>query len=348
MIADSEVSAIVEALASEVDIIGTAKKQVNFLERIHPFICGSSFTLEALEYSLFRYIKLWLPLVLTAPVNTVLVPPVDIAWFWHSHRLCPLQYSRACWIISGQAGDWENAEPEQKLKVLKLFERPESVFLFSTPEDEDELTDSLVKTVEAWNSAYGNSHSFYFKEEELLPENRLPNAFTYDLINSSGNQREFLWQVSRECFTEEPFLMRAAFDYARFLHLIACSPGKFTVPRYDIDLMWHSHMTSSPYLYSCHSERFVRRTVFHDHSSTDRSPKSKLSTSWEETKSRWKEKYNVEYVKPEEMIFYGYRGPPDSHYWTGRWVYEYKSPGGVKRFVSKVSDILNPILSWMF
>ena len=38
---------------------------------------------------------MWLPLV-AEHENETLIPPVDIAWVWHLHRLAPLRYASYC------------------------------------------------------------------------------------------------------------------------------------------------------------------------------------------------------------------------------------------------------------
>ena len=53
--------------------------------------------MQVLSAAVTRYERMWLPLVVEedARANT-LVPPVDVAWVWHLHRLAPLKYAAFC------------------------------------------------------------------------------------------------------------------------------------------------------------------------------------------------------------------------------------------------------------
>lgn len=70
-----------------------------FLVRIHDDTVNRGgrlyFDRNLLTASVTRYENLWLPLVVQNP-NIVLVPPIDIAWVWHLHRLAPLRYAAYC------------------------------------------------------------------------------------------------------------------------------------------------------------------------------------------------------------------------------------------------------------
>ena len=43
-----------------------------------------------------RYLKCWLPLVARVGGGAQLIPPLDIAWVWHLHRLAPRRYAAYC------------------------------------------------------------------------------------------------------------------------------------------------------------------------------------------------------------------------------------------------------------
>ena len=70
-----------------------------FLVRVHdnPFNSGGRLYSDraVLTAAVARYEKLWLPLMVRNP-NKLLVPPIDIAWVWHLHRLAPLRYAAYC------------------------------------------------------------------------------------------------------------------------------------------------------------------------------------------------------------------------------------------------------------
>ena len=55
---------------------------------------------RALPGAIKRYVKFWLPLVSHSGYEgqgrAPLIPPVDIAWVWHLHRLAPRRYATYC------------------------------------------------------------------------------------------------------------------------------------------------------------------------------------------------------------------------------------------------------------
>ena len=55
---------------------------------------------RALPGAIKRYVKFWLPLVShsghESQGRAPLIPPVDIAWVWHLHRLAPRRYAAYC------------------------------------------------------------------------------------------------------------------------------------------------------------------------------------------------------------------------------------------------------------
>ena len=56
---------------------------------------------RALPGAIERYVKFWLPLVSHSigsegRGDAPLIPPVDIAWVWHLHRLAPRRYATYC------------------------------------------------------------------------------------------------------------------------------------------------------------------------------------------------------------------------------------------------------------
>ena len=80
------------------DLIEQSKKHVLFLQTLH--LCGITVNRPNAE-SLRRYSELWLPLVHRQYISNKnhspkerLVPPADISWLWHCHRLAPYRYSK--------------------------------------------------------------------------------------------------------------------------------------------------------------------------------------------------------------------------------------------------------------
>ena len=57
-------------------------------------------------------------------------------------------------------------------------------------------------------------------------------------------------------------------------------------PTYDIDICWHTHM-SSPHAYKTHTEALLARHHSHDDSINDRSPGARLSTLQKTSEQRF-------------------------------------------------------------
>jgi len=80
------------------DLVAEAKRHLLFLKTAHAL--GVTLSKPSFE-SIRRYSKLWIPLVgldsksfeeKRIPKGVSLIPPPDIAWLWHCHRLAPFQY----------------------------------------------------------------------------------------------------------------------------------------------------------------------------------------------------------------------------------------------------------------
>ena len=79
--------------------VARVRQHIAFLERIHDDPINSQGQLytdrQVLTAAVARYEKQWLPLVACNP-GKVLVPPIDVSWVWHLHRLAPLRYAAYC------------------------------------------------------------------------------------------------------------------------------------------------------------------------------------------------------------------------------------------------------------
>jgi len=80
--------------------------------------------------------------------------------------------------------------------------------------------------------------------------------------------------------------------YIKFLKLKYLEPKLTIVPTYDLDLLWHTHM-SVPQVYTQDCQRLCNMVVNHDDSIAD----SKLRVSFQECKIKWKQYYNEEYIE---------------------------------------------------
>jgi hypothetical protein len=71
---------------------------------------------DVLTEALRRYEQLWLPLLAAAKVEgatATLVPPLDVAFVWHLHRLQPAAYAADTAAVAGAKGQPLMVHPEQ-------------------------------------------------------------------------------------------------------------------------------------------------------------------------------------------------------------------------------------------
>ena len=306
------------------DLVGNARKHLQFLKDIHTFNCNVASICndirntkvsdvrdmkavskgkDVMEESLRRYKDLWLPLV--AAVNSTaskttpieLYPPPDIAWLWHCHRLAPNQYFEYCHETFGRTIE---AYPPFAMLV------------------EQEGTSS---TTDFWTKMYPNERFFLYAKDVIAGVHTnecMSNIIGgFDLLESTQRQENFLWQVSSERFEDEDFLDEGVVNYFRFLKLkpIAASRGIILVPTYQIDLMWHTHILSSIDKYNADCISIMNSTLHHDDSLTDRTDGGVLDISFKETTNLWMKEYGTEYMVAGGM----YRGEPPPEYYTTQW-----------------------------
>ena len=239
---------------------------------------------EGLLNAIHRYLSCWLPLV-AANENAVLIPPVDLAWMWHLHRLAPLRYA---------------AYTQERFgRILEC----QAVFQCQERNSNDPL--HLV-TREVWRNFFGNECAFFetCENKAILRRGdrdarsnqttvhptilqqcnllRQQYQFDYDIASCSSRQRTFLWQIMRPNFAKKSFLQQAVSRYGQFLNLMLVHgyENHFFVPSYDIDFAWHTHMLTN-------TERYMRETcvlagafphgVNHDDSVNQRDEESHLN-----------------------------------------------------------------------
>ncbi|XP_078655975.1 uncharacterized protein LOC144902415 [Branchiostoma floridae x Branchiostoma belcheri] len=263
------------------DLIKAAKYQLGFLKEVdrHPMLYEGPHVDNALR----RYEKLWLPLV--ARVGTKgLSPPLDIHWVWHVHMLAPLHYEADCNNIVGKLIDHH------------------------IPDNIPSFRKGLQAAQSQWEKEYP-SESFDVDLNSPPPSKVVvaspDSQISYDLRSAISRQRMFYYQVSLPHFRDDKFLQEAVLRYKMLLHLKKTNPGKFLVPCYDMDLIWHAHQIN-PVIYKSDTEAILGKTFNHDDSVNDRSPGSKLNTSDDQTRTLWKTTFGKDFPLSGAM----FRGPP--------------------------------------
>ena len=194
------------------DLVEASKKHLHFLTTLHKL--GTTLS-PPVSDSLRRYVELWLPLVFKfqngkvldcakegGPASCALVPPPDIAWLWHCHRLAPSEYET---YVRGRFGRLLEASPSFAVQT----------------DDAAEGHDEVV-TRQKWNEEHPNEPFFSPKVDNskyLSSEECHESLSGFDLLASTKAQTNFLWQVSRPQFRDDTFLHQGAERYYKFLKL---------------------------------------------------------------------------------------------------------------------------------
>jgi Glycine-rich domain-containing protein-like len=278
------------------DLLAESQKHILFLRELH--VRGVSLKQPSL-LSLDRYLNNWLPLVASlqhSECHHDLIPPADVAWLWHCHRMA--------------ASDYHSYVRSRFRMVLEAT----PAFAFQADgHNEDRLTQ------DAWEDVFPDVPFFLQEEEsEELKDVAVLVGGSFDVIGATQRQQSFLWQVSRPIFEDPAFLDDAVARYHKFLCMKpnAWSGSVALVPTLQIDLMWHTHILVSLQKYhrdcvAIRGERFIDNDESFDYRMTG----ATMSQGFLETSKLWKEAYGEEYLIPGAM----YSGTPPASYFDGSW-----------------------------
>jgi Glycine-rich domain-containing protein-like len=332
-----------------VDLVELCQEHIKFLQHMHEggwtVLASASAPLVATT-SLRRYKDYWLPLVAEAydieynQSNTTsleqkqsflpslteqLVPPCDVAWLWHCHRLAPARYK------SYIRKEYSNKYSKRVHETILNCNDPKIPFQIVSGNDitrklwndmyPTEPFDLTIKNGFGTITSVINSHKHIVKNEDrfVSVQNSITDASLlldgYNLLLASIRQKSFWYQVSIPCYQDIDYIDSVCVTmYKQFLQLKGTNKDEtthfFIVPTYSIDLTWHTHMLSSVPLYDKDCTTIMGHTLNHDDNLGDRSADSKLMTSWNLTCDLWYRVYGTNYRKMG-----GYRGePPKSYY----------------------------------
>ena len=284
------------------DLVSLCQAHTAFLLALHQRGVSLATPTQA---SLTRYVDFWLPLVASVAVgngNSLLIPPSDIAWLWHCHRLSPARYRAYC--QKSFDGTVLEAQPP-----FSFQHRENNMDIsFATPDTE---TMTASHTRDLWETAYPQEPFFWNgpdKPESAPP----PQSFLlegFDLVASTDSQANFLWQVSGPHFADAAFLQDGLVQYYKFLQLARSSHP--LVPTYQIDLVWHTHILHSAAAYQEECQQIRGAFLHHDDSLNDRTPGAALDLAFQQTCALWLHTYGESYVVPGGM----YRGEPPLVYY---------------------------------
>lgn len=283
------------------DLVTNSLLHRQFLIRIHQLgVSLKPLTTESLR----RYRDIWLPLVHLNRTKQ-LIPPPDVAWLWHCHRLAPYHYAM---FISTRFSNGVEIEANPP-------------FALQDTNSAEDCTPAATTRL-LWEQAYVDEP--FFLSEDGPTENSQPSSKEngylggFDLLGSTTRQSTFLWQVSGERFSDLKFLEQGRDNYYHFLVLQskAAERNIILVPTYQIDLMWHTHILASVTKYNDDCKAIMGKLFHHNDSLNDRSEGSVLDVSYRATHQLWMDVYGEEYAVQGGM----YRGEPPAAFFLVNWV----------------------------
>ncbi|KAL3525536.1 hypothetical protein ACH5RR_013908 [Cinchona calisaya] len=271
-----------------VDLIAAAKQHLSFLAAVDRNRCLCSEG-PPLYMAIHRYNVYWLPLLAKHSESPFfegpLVVPFDIEWIWHCHRLNPVRYKSDCEELYGSILDNRNVVSTVG-GALKT--RTEEIWknLYPDVPYELDLTKDIISTTIS---------------DELSASEKCTK---YDLLAAVKRQSPFFYQVARQHMSNELYLEGTIARYKGFLHLIKINRERsiksFSVPTYDIDLMWHTHQLH-PASYCKDLVEIMGKILEHDDTDSDRTKGKKLDVGFSGTTKQWEEIYAVRYWRAGAM-----------------------------------------------
>ncbi|GER30738.1 hypothetical protein STAS_06697, partial [Striga asiatica] len=317
-----------QSIEISIDLLSAAKRQLNFLEAVDRhrwlyegpaldmaihrqepdiFYFSRSFVsfkfswincsdlLSLILLSVIRYNACWLPLLAKHSESPLfegpLVIPLDCEWVWHCHRLNPVRYKQDCEEFYGKILDNKN--------VVSTLEGTSRNY-----------TEAIWKKMYPGETFELNTTS---SRQDNTPVKPLAGEkYTkYDLVSAVQRQSPFFYQVSRRHTKDDRYIEGAVARYKGFLHLIKRNKEKgvksFSVPTYDIDLIWHTHQLH-PVFYCGDLLKIMGKVLEHDDTDSDRTKGQKLDVGFSGTTKTFEEMYGRRYWRAGAM----YRGAAPS------------------------------------
>ncbi len=268
-------------------LVEESKKHLVFLETLH----FHSISIRKPSLDTFRrYSELWLPLIhahekrkvngdkreaikkdaFHADFEEGLIPPADIAWLWHCHRLAPYRYAKHVqdFLYKSDGHDKKKDIPLTKGEDFVVFD-PKFPFVvqFEDNVNRQNATFNVDKhgtaaeyTQQLWKQMYpnepfvGSGCSASSHDTAQTANNHTCTKLSgFDVMESCQRQATFLWQVSGDNYQDDTFLRQGVENYLKFLKLMKRGGGErprfFLVPTYQIDLIWHTHILYSIRMY---------------------------------------------------------------------------------------------------
>lgn len=291
-----------------------ATRRMIYLVKAVDLTLESLYSGRALERAIWRYEALWLPILaalsdptsgsnqlddrpawkqpaFTTKVDDIrsknfskgglwlskdtVVPPIDIAWVWHCHRLNPVAYEadlKAFCAASSEHSDEPHKFTADYIKRACATDI-ETAFTFSDGEDSQSRPTrrlwDIVYPFESYMPKYLLSHSFAVEESKKrqhitsytneIVRTSFRSILQYDLMRACAIQKSFLYQIvdeddpdRGEVYETNKYLQRAYQRYLQFIILHGYAPDVLLVPMNDINIIWHMHLScTAEYAHDC-------------------------------------------------------------------------------------------------
>lgn len=314
----------------------------------------SLYTGRALDRAIWRYEALWLPLLaavsnpptqdaqpkwtqssFTTKVDEIqtknfskgglwldpnsIIPPIDIAWVWHCHRLNPIGYEAdLASFVPG--GDDESFQYFRKACSTTV----DTAFRFSDGEDAQSKPTrrlwDIIYPFESFMPKYLLSHSFAVEESKKrqhitsftneITRDSFRSVLKYDLMTAACLQKAFLYQIVDEDdidlgvrFETNEYLHRAYHRYLQFIVLHRHAPDALLVPMNDINIIWHMHLSCTvEYNHDCNV--LIGYVVKHDHISVERMREEALAQMDADRIASGEQEVDPETLDEDEYVAY--------------------------------------------
>jgi hypothetical protein len=211
-----------------------------------PAITTTFFPLTA--ETIDRYQNQWLPLVAKHP-NEELIPPIDVAWVWHVHRLAPIVYSKY-----------------SKKRFNKNLNNKDFAYQHKGQEQEpgDTTTLAAEHTRKLWHNHTNGAPFFVTRTYHLNNHDEQQPVFfvgNYDLCGASQRQLSFITSVSAPLYKSKQFLSTCIEQYSQFLLIVKHNRQQKktpAIPSVAIDVAWHTHQLLNTSTYLAETCKFSR------------------------------------------------------------------------------------------
>ena len=229
----------------------------------------------------------------TVSTRNKLIPPPDIAWLWHCHRLAPLRYQAYCLERFGRVLEctrpfefcteedpvfdtqelWQEHYPTQPFFLIPSSsqaqqEEPQEYECCSNSNADQDGT-----TMNEQNDNHGNMNTTTVVHPiaHTLTGQSLEIGHGYHAMAAARRQATMLWTLSQPLFLQSLdkdnhhwFLEQAVNRYFQFLALPQGTAGLPLVPTIAIDWIWHTHMLLSNQEYRDDCMAIRGEWFFHD------------------------------------------------------------------------------------